>query len=265
MVLVLILAPILAYGLLYVLTPDRYNILIVGSDQRGEERARSDVLMVFSLPKNPKEPTSLITIPRDSRVNIPGHGLDKITHAYVYGEREGEGDSILGNIDLTKQTVEEFLDIKIHGSLEFNFDSFKEIIDMVGGVWTEDGFYDGEKALALVRDRYRAGGDFARTSDQRQIVKAVMSKLKNKDKALEVYNYLKESEKADIRINKTKALVFGGVTFVRRFGKLSLGDIQTEFIPGEGGYEYSDKFGQNLYFWIVDKPGKEELVDKYLR
>lgn len=265
LVLVLILAPVLAYGLLYAITPARYNILIAGSDQRGEERARSDVLMVFSLPKNPQGKTSLITIPRDSRVDIPGHGLDKITHAYVYGEREGEDNVILGNIDLTKDTVEKFLNIKIHGTMEFNFESFKEIIDMVGGVWTEEGFYDGDKALAQVRNRYRAGGDFARTEDQREIVKAVMSKLKNKDKAIEVYNYLKESEKADIKINKTKALVFGGVTFIRRFGKLSLGDIQTEFIPGEGGYEYSDKFGQNLYFWIVDEQGKEALVEEYLR
>lgn len=264
-ILVLVLAPILVYGLLYIITPERYNILIVGSDQRDEEKARSDVLMVFSFAKNPNKQTSLITIPRDSRVDVPGHGLDKITHAYVYGEREGEDKAILGNIDLTKETVENFLDIKIHGTMEFNFESFKEIIDMVGGVWTEEGFYDGDKALALVRNRYRAGGDFARTDDQREIVKAVMTKLKDKDKALQVYNYLKDSDKADININKTKALVFGGVTFVRRFGKISLGDMKTEFIPGEGSYIYDENFGQQLYFWVVDEAEKNKLVEEYLR
>ncbi len=264
-ILVLILAPILTYGLLYIITPERYNILIVGSDQRGEERARSDVLMIFSLPKNPKKQASLITIPRDSRVDIPGYGLDKITHAYVYGEREGGDEAILGNIDLTKETIEKFFDIKIHGTLEFNFESFKDIIDMVGGVWTKNGFYDGEKALAQVRDRYRAGGDFARTEDQREIVKAVMTKLKDKNKAMEVYNYLQGSNKAEIKIDKTKGLLFGGATFVRRWGRLSLGEVKTDFIPGEGSYIYDEKFGQKLYFWVVDEEGKKKLVDECLR
>ena len=262
-VLVVILTPFLLVGLVYLLAPNRYNILIVGSDQRGEERARSDVLMVFSVPKSPAKPTSLITIPRDSRVDIPGYGMDKITHAYVYGDLTES--SQIGNIDLTKQTVENLLDIKIHGTVEFTFESFKEIVDLVGGVWTEDGHYDGEKALAMVRDRYRAGGDFARTTDQREVFKSVLSKLKNKDTALTVYNELKRSNKAEINIDTTRAGMFGVATYIRRYGRLSLGEIKTDFIPGEGDYLYSDQLGQNLYFWVIDEEGKEKLVEEALQ
>ncbi|MFH2104709.1 MAG: LCP family protein [Parcubacteria group bacterium] len=259
----IILTPLLLLGLIYLLAPNRYNILIVGSDQRGEERARSDVLMVFSVPKSPTKPTSLITIPRDSRVDIPGYGMDKITHAYVYGDLTESSE--IGNIDLTEQTVENLLDIKIHGTVEFTFESFKEIVDLIGGVWTEDGHYDGERALAMVRDRYRAGGDFARTADQRDVFKSVLTKVKNKDTAIEVYNHLKESNKAEINIDTTRAGMFGVATYIRRFGRLSLGEIKTDFIPGQGESLYSEKFGAKLYFWVINEEGKEKLIVETLQ
>lgn len=261
-VLVIVISPLLLVGLIYFLAPNRYNILIVGSDQRGEERARSDVLMIFSVPKNPTKPTSLVTIPRDSRVDIPGHGMDKITHAYVYGDLTES--SKIGNVDLTKETVENLLDIKIHGTVEFTFESFKEIVDLVGGVWTEDGHYDGDKALAMVRDRYRAGGDFARTADQREVFRAVLTKAKNKNTALSLYNHLKESNKAEINIDTTRAGMFGVATYIRRYGRLSLGEIKTDFIPGQGDSIYAEKFGTKLYFWVIDEEGKEKLVEDYL-
>ena len=259
----IIIIPILLFGILYLLAPDRYNILIVGCDRRGEERARSDVLMVFSIPKSPRKTVSLITIPRDSRVDIVEHGLDKITHAYIYEDLTEKSD--IGNIELTQNTIEKFLDIKIQGTVEFTFESFKDVVDMVGGVWTDDGYYDGEKALAMVRDRYRAGGDFARTDDQRKVFRAVLTKLKNKDTASEVYNYLKESDKAEINIDFARASMFGAATFVRRFGKLNLGEIKTDFIPGHGETLYSESFGQNLYFWVIDEEGKERMVKEYLK
>ena len=261
--LLIIIIPILLFGIMYLLAPERYNILIVGCDRRGEERARSDVMMVFSIPKDSSKPTSLITIPRDSRVNVEDHGLDKLTHAYIYGDLTDK--SSIGNIELTQETIENLLDIKINGTVEFTFESFKDVVDMVGGVWTDDGYYDGEKALAQVRDRYRDGGDFARTDDQRKVFRAVMTQMKNKDTAQEVYNYLKESDKAEINIDFARAGMFGTTTFVRRFGRLSLGEIKTDFIPGQGQTIYAENFGKNLYFWVIDEKEKEKLVEEYLK
>ncbi|NQU99707.1 MAG: LCP family protein [Parcubacteria group bacterium] len=259
----IIIIPILLFGIVYLLAPDRYNILIVGCDRRGEERARSDVMMVFSIPKSPKEQTSLITIPRDSRVDIPGHGMDKMTHAYIYEDLTDA--SSIGNIELTQETIEKFLDIKINGTVEFTFESFKDVVDLVGGVWTDDGYYDGEKALAMVRNRYRAGGDFARTDDQRKVFRAVMTQMKDRETATEVYDYLKESDSAEINIDFTRLGMFGATTFVRRLGKLSLGDIKTDFIPGQGQTLYAENFGQNLYFWVIDEEEKEKMVEEYLK
>lgn len=259
----IIIIPIILFGIMYLLAPERYNILIVGCDRRGEERARSDVMMIFSVPKNPNKKTSLITIPRDSRVNIPGHGMDKLTHAYIYDDLTDKSN--IGNIELTQETIENLLDIKINGTVEFTFESFKDVVDIVGGVWTDDGYYDGDGALAMVRDRYRAGGDFARTDDQRKVFRAVLSQMKNKETAQEVYNYLKESNSAEINIDFVRAGIFGATTFVRRLGKLSLGEIKTDFIPGKGQNLYAENFGQNLYFWVIDEEGKKKLVEEYLK
>ncbi|MBU1167081.1 LCP family protein [Patescibacteria group bacterium] len=262
-VIVLVLIVVLGLYLIYKTAPDRYNVLIVGTDQREEERSRSDVLMVFSIPKNPKKQTTLLTIPRDTKVEIPGEGLDKITHAYVFGDRE-EGEK-LGSVDLTKETVENFLDIKIDATVEFNFKSFAEIVDMLGGVAVDGQTLDGEKALEIVRDRYRAGGDFARTADQREVFSGLLDKIKNQSNLEEVTNYIGSSKDARLDYNKNRLIRFGAAFMLRRYGRLTLGNIKEEVIPGSGGNSYSEKFGQNLYFWNPDEAELQEMIKRGLK
>ncbi|MBU1119546.1 LCP family protein [Patescibacteria group bacterium] len=251
-------------GVLYVAAPDRYNVLIIGTDQRGDERSRSDVLMVFSIPKNPKEQTTLLTIPRDSKVEIPGEGEDKITHAYVYGKKK-DPDSSLGNVDLTQSTVENLLGIKMDATLEYNFDSFSEIVDLIGGVNVDGTQMDSDDALLAARNRYRAGGDFARTEDQRQIFQSILAQAKNKDVATALYHYMTTSKNARLQFSRMSAGHFGLGFYMRRLGRISIGDITEEVVPGKGGTQYSAKFGQNLYFWGVDEEGLEEIVEEGFR
>lgn len=256
--------------IVYFSAPKRFNILIIGTDQRGEERSRSDVLMVFSIPKSKKEQTTLLTIPRDTRVEIPGYGEDKITHAYVYGERK-EGE-ILGNVDLTKETVENFLDVEINAVFEFNFTSFQEIVDRVDGITVNGVKMNGEKALEVVRNRYRDGGDFARTEDQREVFQGVIRKSLSKENATKVLAYLKTSKNARFDYEKNKAIHFGLGFIINRwtaflgFGN-GLGffkEIKEEVVPGKGGSYYSKNFGQNLYFWVPDEKELKELKKRGL-
>ena len=93
------------------------NILIIGTDSRGEDRGRSDSLMVAHYDQKRKQP-KLISIMRDSYVDIPGYGKDKINAAYSYG-----------GIELVRKTLKENFDLPIEYYVTINFDHFKEAID----------------------------------------------------------------------------------------------------------------------------------------
>jgi anionic cell wall polymer biosynthesis LytR-Cps2A-Psr (LCP) family protein len=262
-VLSLIVVVIVGVGLAYATAPARFNILVVGSDQRGTERARSDVLMVFSIPKSPSQSLSLITIPRDTRVEVEGFGTQKITHAYAFGDRTGSQD--LGNVDLTKKTVEQFLHIPIHATAEFTFESFKGMVDFAGGVDTPDGHVDGQEALTIVRNRYREGGDFARTRDQRNIFISLAQRLQNPSELKRFYGYIQQQDQTRLKYDTIPSWQFGAMAALRRGGKFDFTNTHTDFIPGIGDTIYTPEFKANLYYWISDPTATTKLVEEYLR
>lgn len=257
---VLFLVVIALFAALYFTAPDRFNVLVVGTDQRGEERSRSDVLMVLSVPKSPSKQATLLTIPRDTYVEIPGHGMDKITHAYVYGEKKDPG-SPLGNIDLTQETVEDFLDIKINAVIEFNFESFREIVDLLGGVEIDGRRVLGEEALGIVRNRYREGGDFARTEDQRDVLQSVLAKASSPGAIRSLIEHVQDSDNARLQYSNFEVARFGGAYVLRRFS-LKKPEIVEEVVPGAGARIYTPSFGQELYYWKVDDEAFDEIKEK---
>lgn len=251
------------FVIVYLGAPKRYNVLIIGSDQRGTERARSDVLMVFSIPKSPNQPLSLITIPRDTRVEVPGYDTQKITHAYALAERED--NSVLGNTALTKQTVKNFLDIPIHATVEFTFESFKNLVDEFGGVDTDSGWVNGEEALKIVRNRYREGGDFARTHDQREIFLDLGQKANTPPGLKKLYTFFTSNSQTRLRYQQLQTVMFGLAAYIRRGGKFDLTNTYTDFIPGHGQTLYTPEFKANLYYWVPDQEKTKKLVDKRLK
>lgn len=165
---------------------EKLNVLLLGVDQRDDDAGRSDALMVLSLdPAN--NSMKLISIPRDSRTEIVGHGTtDKINHAYAFG-----------GVDMTIDTVENFLDTDIDYFAEMNMEGLSDFVDAVGGItvnnqldWIDEGYYqkgyhyaqgeiqlDGPKAMGYVRMRHLdPDGDFGRNARQRQVIQAVIDK-----------------------------------------------------------------------------------------
>ncbi len=164
-------------------TPGR-TYLIVGSDSRddwdddGTEGARTDTIMVLHKPES--GPVALISIPRDSYVEIPGHSANKINASFAFG-----------GAPLLVETVEGVTNLTIDLYLEVGFNGVADMVDAVGGVelcydedvsdWRsrlewEAGCHeaDGETALAFSRMRYSDPlGDIGRTQRQRQVVSAV--------------------------------------------------------------------------------------------
>lgn len=166
------------------------NILLLGSDTRsGSEAAlvsgsRADTIMLMHIPADGKG-VYLVSIMRDTWVNIPGYGPAKINAALNYG-----------GISLQVATVENLVGVKIDHVAEMEFEGFKSLVNSVGGVDVQVPFdfdinawsfhqgiqhMDGGAALAFVRARYQfADGDYQRVRNQRAFLRGLYSTMKAK-------------------------------------------------------------------------------------
>jgi LCP family protein required for cell wall assembly len=166
---------------------DPVTFLLVGSDTRettadGEDPgARSDAIMIARFSGDQRH-AQLISIPRDSWVDIPGHGKNKINASYAFG-----GPSLL------IQTVEQLTDVRIDHYVAIDFDGIIQVTDDLGGVdvvvaeTTSNGPYtfqqganhlDGDQARWYLGQRYGLeGGDFDRVKRQQQYLRAMFGKL----------------------------------------------------------------------------------------
>ncbi|MFH1537266.1 MAG: LCP family protein [Patescibacteria group bacterium] len=260
--LILVVALLVVIG--YLLMPDYYKVLVIGSDQREMERSRSDVLMVIAVPKSSKNFMNIIMVPRDTKIEHKEWGMQKITHLYFLGERTDS--EVLGNLDATQETVEDLLDIKMDATVEVTFESFIEIVDKLGGVDVGGEHVDGADAKEMVHNRFvQETGDFGRAENQREILRNLVTRAKSYENAKMVMDYFDTSEKARLRFNKTKAVMFGAAFFIGHRGRLSLGEMHEEILPGSNGRIYTPDFGKELYYWILDEEGVKEMVDEYLK
>lgn len=205
---------------------DTETFLVLGTDLSPQKKARgefgrSDVMIVVILNKKEKQ-TTMLSIPRDSYVNIDYTGYnipygktgldqDKITHAYYFGSMDESNPN--NGMRMATNTIEDLVGVEIDHVVSLNFQGFVDFIDAVGGVEIDVPFssqqnsYDasretvqieqglqqlsGEEALAYVRNRYDdPRGDIGRGQRQMEVINAVLeqslgtSLLNNYDKVL---------------------------------------------------------------------------------
>jgi LCP family protein required for cell wall assembly len=183
-------------------TPAPINVLLLGTDERPDEGApmRTDTMILLSL-----DPTGqslgMLSLPRDLWVPIPGHNTTaKINTAYTIGAQTGYPG---GGPQLAKDTVSSLIGRPVDYFVRVNFDGFREIIDLIGGVDinvpytihdeeypTEDygvetfhleaglQHLDGETALKYARTRH-GDSDYSRARRQQDIIRAVANKVLN--------------------------------------------------------------------------------------
>jgi len=166
---------------------DPITFLLVGSDTRAEVApgdlpdARSDAIMIARFAAD-RQHAQVVSIPRDSWVDIPGHGRGKINAAYAYG-----GPTLL------IQTVEQLTGVRIDHYAAIDFDGLIRVTDDLGGVdvvvaeTTSNGEHtftaglnhlDGEQARWYVGQRYDlVGGDFDRVKRQQNYLRSMFGKL----------------------------------------------------------------------------------------
>ncbi|MGV3149211.1 LCP family protein [Rothia sp. 11273D007AR] len=164
------------------------DILLLGSDQRsGVEAqyvtgARADTIMVLHIPEDGSA-AYLISVMRDTWVNIPGYGSHKVNAGLNYG-----------GVDLQVATIEQLLGIQMDHVAEIDFQGFKALVDTLGGVTvnvplsfstgnntfnTGPQTLNGSQALEFVRERYSfSDGDYQRVRNQRAFLRGVYNELK---------------------------------------------------------------------------------------
>lgn len=228
-------------------------LMIMGVDQREGDVGRSDTLMIATLdPK--KNKAAILSIPRDSRVKIKGHGFDKINAAYAHG-----------GYQLSQDTVENLLGVQIDNHIIINIQAFKKIIDAIGGIdidvekrmyyqdiWDDDGgllidlqpgmqHMDGKTAITYVRFRDEEG-DIGRVRRQQHFMQAVMDKLTSPSIIPRLPAIIKEitsSIKTDLSLKQMLELA-SSLKDAQKNG------LQTEMLPGKGAYI------DGISYWLPD-------------
>ncbi|MCG7335914.1 LCP family protein [Sporosarcina sp. ACRSM] len=166
------------------------NVLLLGSDARGDEKARADTLMIAHYNQTTND-VRLVSIMRDIYVDIPGHGKQKMNAAFA-----------IGGPELVRKTIKENFDIDVHYYAMVDFAGFSKIVDVIApdGIEVDipytmsHGIYmtlhpgkqalNGEQLLGYVRFRHDRLSDFGRVERQQE----VMTKLK--DQAISFHTFV---------------------------------------------------------------------------
>lgn len=237
-----------------------FTVLLLGQDNRpGESAARADTIIVAKIDPE-QDKVWMLSIPRDTRVKIPGHGTDKINAATFYG-----GPALM--VD----TVEEFLGIPINHYMDLEFDGFIQVVDSLGGVWIDvdteiddpkasshgsykashidEGYQllDGDHALTFVRSRDFPDADFTRMRHQQAFFKALADQATKFDNVLKIPGMVKDVAQymsTDMTINE----IIDVALALRDMGG---SNVQTATVMGEW---------KSPYVW-PDEDKKEFLVN----
>ncbi|MBQ7219465.1 MAG: LCP family protein [Synergistaceae bacterium] len=226
------------------------NVLIVGLDNvDGGSRTDAIALAIFDA-ENPG--LRIASIPRDSRVYIPGRSWDKINHAYVYG-----------GIRLLRETLVNLTGMPIDYFVKVSYKSFPRIVDILGGVdiYVEKRMVyndysgklfiniapgqqhmNGKTALGYVRFRHDPLGDIGRVRRQQKFIDLMMQKLKSPSiipRIPAILNEVMDAIDTDLApLEALKLLQFAN--------SLPPDRIKMFMAPGKSG------FSKNVSYWILD-------------
>ena len=266
---------------------DIVNIALFGSDSRdvnNSSSGRSDCIMIASI--NPvKKTIKLISIPRDSYVNVPGYGYTKINHAYAYGYMYEKGSA--AGEQLAIKTINSNFGLDITEYVTIDFSGLINVINSVGGIemditkaemdiinqylvesykitgkqyvpMTTYGHVtlNGEQALAHSRNRY-VGSDFDRASRQRDVLMALMNKLSSMNSST-LMSLVSDSFLSQVKTNIKVTDYIGLLTDVLSNKGSYLGNIISAQVPSTD-YAY-DKYLDGVYYLGFDLDlAKEDL------
>ena len=248
------------------------KFVIFGSDSRDEDNyyaGRSDTIIIVVI-NNVEKKINLISIPRDSYVNVPGYGMTKINHAYAYGQEQ-----------LSIKTINSNFGLDLTQYITIDFSGLVSSIDRVGGVEVtldqdEVNFINqrvdasnkiaapglvnlnGKQALVHSRNRY-VGNDFTRASRQRAILISLLNKISKKDvnEILSLSDDILVNLTTNMDMNKYKDM-FLEVAGDRQEYLKNISSVQRP--STEYGY---DSMIDGIYYFQFDLDRAKEDFNKY--
>lgn len=247
------------------------NILLLGSDSRAVDEGiddqqgnRSDTIMVAHIPAD-NSGIQMLSIPRDTWVEVEGHGQAKINAAMSYG-----------GVSLAISTVSDFIGAPIHNVALIDFEGFEALTNSLGGVTVNSsqafsaGGFDfqegpndltGEQALAFVRERKSfADGDLQRMRNQQAFLNGIMDEiisadtLSNPNKVAGMIRDFSPYMSVDSGLSSSKL-----VSMALKLRSVDTSDVEFFSAPISGAGRSSD--GQE--YLSVDEDGLGELQDAF--
>lgn len=237
-----------------VASKEPFSVLILGVDEREDDVGRSDTIIVLTINPN-LESTKMLSVPRDTYTEIVGQGFkDKINHAYAFG-----------GIKMSKETVENLLDIPIDYVAQVNMESFVDIVDIVGGITVDNTLafdydgetfstgnleLDGEKALKYVRMRYDdPAGDFGRQNRQKQVIQGVLQEAISVKTVLNYRSILKTLED-NVQMN----VDFNDLFSIQKHYKNSFKNIEQLYLKNG-----ADTMMNGIYYYVPKDSELQEI------
>ena len=228
-------------------------VLIMGVDRRDGDVGRSDTLMLAAVDEEQGRAT-LLSIPRDTRVEVGTYGYDKINHAYAFGGHE-----------MTLAAVEKIVGVPVTHYVLIDTSAFERIVDAVGGVdinvekrmhyedpWDDNGglvidLQPGEQhmtgAQAIQYVRYRDGeGDIGRIARQQHFMRALLAQFLSPQvipRLAAVVDEVKNAVETDLN---TRQLL----TLAKRMKDIEAGGMTMQMVIGTPAY-----LG-DISYWIPD-------------
>jgi polyisoprenyl-teichoic acid--peptidoglycan teichoic acid transferase len=248
----LVLFALFVLMLLYLLLPfGSQRAVLLGSDARAGEGSRSDTLMVA------KAGGGLLAVPRDTLIQIPGIGEDKINAAFANG-----------GPPLAVETLENFTGLPIGNYVVLNFGGTKEIVDALGGITVnveepieteQDGEYfsipagpqelNGAEALAYVRYRGGPTADIGRVGRQQRFLQALAAEAASPEN----FPRLPATARAVWRNVETDMNPLEAALFAVRLGISGSGNA--EIYPG------TPQYINGVSYWVPDTAAGQRVVE----
>lgn len=242
------------------------NILIIGVDSRGEEKSRSDTMMLLSWNRDTND-MKLVSFMRDIYADIPGHQSYKLNTAYY-----------LGGVSLLQSTLNNMFDLTVDHYALIDFTSFESLIDilapngiemdvekdMSGDIKVElkKGLHNlnGKELLGYARFRSDAEGDFGRVARQQKVIEALKNELLSPANISNVPKFVGAAQgyittdmtNKDQLTTVLKAVTGGGI------------EVEKLTIPAEGSYQFKN-YRQAGSVLDIDLEKNKQILHEFLQ
>lgn len=249
------------------------NILILGIDARGSEDSRTDVMMLARVNVDENK-VKLISIPRDTRVKLPGVGYTKINHAHLLGELKGGNH---GGTQASLQAVSNLCGCSINYYVKTNFEGFEHFINTLGGLPVTlpdpvkltyahltlpagEQVLNGDMALKLVQERHSLPeGDRGRQQNQALVLKSIVRRLLQPANLTRMPALITQVREDILDTN----LQDGDMVSLSLLAKdMKAEDMAYHQIPGHSNKLYDPLVKKDLYYWIPDLTELREIYMK---